>query len=189
MTSPTSLADTTALVTGRDESTLRAVADGLPDAEVHVADLADPIQIETLAEAAHVDVLVNDAGINHIGAAGAIDGPAFKDLLTVNVLAPLLLGGRIGVAMAARGGGAIVNVSSGVSREGTAMVAAYGGTKGAHRRHHPLAGRRARRRGRARQRRAPRPDDDRHAGPADRDPRSRRPAGRAVADRPPRRAR
>jgi NAD(P)-dependent dehydrogenase (short-subunit alcohol dehydrogenase family) len=49
----------------------------------------------------------------------------------VNVKAPFFLVARLAPAMAARGGGAVINLSSWMARTGTSVVPAYSASKGA----------------------------------------------------------
>jgi NAD(P)-dependent dehydrogenase (short-subunit alcohol dehydrogenase family) len=75
-----------------------------------------------VAELGSIDVLVNNAGIHldHAQLPFTIDAvPQWRAVLDVNVLGALICAAACRPAMAARGGGAIVNMSS---------MAAYGGS-------------------------------------------------------------
>jgi NAD(P)-dependent dehydrogenase (short-subunit alcohol dehydrogenase family) len=81
------------------------------------ADLADAEAVERLAAEAlepfdGLDILVNNAGITYPEMAADLTAAAWDATLAVNLRAPALLGARIGAAMAATGGGGIVNVAS-----------------------------------------------------------------------------
>jgi NAD(P)-dependent dehydrogenase (short-subunit alcohol dehydrogenase family) len=122
----------------RDKDALEAVAAQLThDPVVLPVDLALPEAPHELADAAthalgQVDVLVNNAGISgSIGPSGTLTAAAVDEVFAVNVRSALLLSGVLGAAMAQRGGGAIVTVSSAVSTTGTAWTAAYTATKAA----------------------------------------------------------
>ena len=94
------------------------------------ADLSDAKAVLRLAdEAAEVDVLVNNAGASTMGATTEMSLDAVHHLFDVNVIAPFMLTGRIAPRMGARGGGAIINVSSHAARHGLPILPAYGATK------------------------------------------------------------
>jgi NAD(P)-dependent dehydrogenase (short-subunit alcohol dehydrogenase family) len=96
------------------------------------ADLSQPDGIEHLAAAAgDVDVLVNNAGFSWFGATADLKPDTFDALFASNVRAPYFLVAAFAPAMAARGGGSIINISSMAGRIGLAAAAAYGATKGA----------------------------------------------------------
>ena len=59
-----------------------------------------------------LDVLVNNAGINRIGAFEDTSEATFREVMEVNLFGPLLLARAVLPAMRAQGGGWIVNVSS-----------------------------------------------------------------------------
>jgi meso-butanediol dehydrogenase/(S,S)-butanediol dehydrogenase/diacetyl reductase len=82
-----------------------------------VCDLADPVKVAQLADAAiarfgHVDVLVNNAAIQATGDLEACTPELFDLAYAVNVRAPYLLARALAPGMRAAGGGAIVNISS-----------------------------------------------------------------------------
>ncbi|WP_432545362.1 SDR family NAD(P)-dependent oxidoreductase [Kineococcus sp. SYSU DK004] len=84
---------------------------------VVTADLARAADVERLAEESlaafgGLDVLVSNAGISFPQMAVDVDADTWDLTMAVNVRAPALLGSRIGRAMAAAGGGSVVNVSS-----------------------------------------------------------------------------
>jgi NAD(P)-dependent dehydrogenase (short-subunit alcohol dehydrogenase family) len=96
------------------------------------ADLSDPGDELRLAEAAGaVDVLVNNAGIYRF--AGAADSTAemFDVHMAVNARAPLLLVGALVPGMAARGRGAVVNLSTLAASVPARGAAVYGASKAA----------------------------------------------------------
>ncbi len=99
-------------------------------------DLADPLSIEeafnaALAEAGYFDVLINNAGAGHFGAA------EFLPVKTITSQFQILVFGQIQLMqlalrhMQARGEGLIINVSSLASRLPVPFMAAYNSAKAA----------------------------------------------------------
>ncbi len=89
---------------------------------LHDCDLTDPARIAAvLAEvtAAHPDlqILINNAAVQHARPLldPASTPQALQDEVMVNLLAPALLAQALAPGMIARGGGAIVNISSGLA--------------------------------------------------------------------------
>lgn len=79
----------------------------------------------------HVDILVNNAGIFPFGPTHEATEKDFDAAYTVNVKAPFFLVAELAPQMAARGGGAIVNVTTMVAEFGQAQMALYGSSKAA----------------------------------------------------------
>jgi NAD(P)-dependent dehydrogenase (short-subunit alcohol dehydrogenase family) len=107
------------VLSGRDAGLLESLAASITQVRTAVrpADLADAAQVERLAADAldafdGLDILVNNAGITIPELAADLSVAAWDTTMAVNVRAPALLGARIGAAMAADGGGSIVNVAS-----------------------------------------------------------------------------
>ena len=78
-----------------------------------------------------IDVLVNNAGIFPPNATPDTDEAMLDRVWAVNVKAPFLLTGVVAPEMAARGGGAIINLGSWLARLGIPAASAYNATKGA----------------------------------------------------------
>jgi NAD(P)-dependent dehydrogenase (short-subunit alcohol dehydrogenase family) len=77
------------------------------------ADLSDPDDVRRLAaDAGEVDILVNNAGVYQFGSTTDVDDATFSLHIDTNLRAPFLLVKHLAPGMAARGGGAIVNVST-----------------------------------------------------------------------------
>jgi gluconate 5-dehydrogenase len=99
------------------------------------ADLADRAEVSRAAEEAAAshgepDILVNCAGINLRPPMAELT-PADWDLtMAVNLTAPFLLGQRFGPAMAARGWGRIINVTSQQAGRAFSNSGGYGASKG-----------------------------------------------------------
>jgi len=89
----------------------------------HVVDLADPAAIETLP--VEVDVLVNNAGIQHVAPLHEFPPEMFVLIQQVMVTAPFLLIRRSVPYMYARGWGRIVNISSAHGLRASAYKSAY----------------------------------------------------------------
>ena len=96
------------------------------------ADLADPAAVDALATAAgEVDVLVNNAGVFPFAPTHETSPEVLRETFQVNVHAPFALTAALAPAMAARGGGAVVNLSTMVASFGLPGLAAYGASKAA----------------------------------------------------------
>jgi NAD(P)-dependent dehydrogenase (short-subunit alcohol dehydrogenase family) len=124
------------IVSGRDEArgeeVVAAIFAGGGTAHFVQADLAQLDDVKGLAAAAiEVDVLVNNAGVFPFGATQEIGEEAFDLAFDVNVKAPFFLTAAIAPKMAARGGGAIINISTMVATIGLSGMAAYGASKAA----------------------------------------------------------
>lgn len=104
------------------------------DAEVLTADLTDPVDlriVERRLEAGRrpVDLLVNNAGFGSHGHLDSLDVDRETAMIELNVIAMTRLSHRAAEAMTARGGGAIVNVSSILSFQPGPNVATYAAGK------------------------------------------------------------
>jgi 3-hydroxybutyrate dehydrogenase len=92
---------------------LAASTAGLNGARVITADLAVPGQVERMArEAGPVDVLVNNAGLQHVNPIESFEVEKWDQLLAVMLTAPFLLTRALIPGMYERGWGRIVNVAS-----------------------------------------------------------------------------
>ncbi len=124
------------IVHGRDAErgaeTVAMIADAGGRARFIAADLSDSADITRLADdAGDIAVLVNNAGFSLFGPTAEIAAERFDALFASNVRAPFLLVAAVGPAMARRGAGSIVNVSSMAGRIGLDGAAAYGASKAA----------------------------------------------------------
>ena len=124
------------LVHGRNEARGAAVvgeiiADG-GHARFTAADLTDAAEIERLAaEAADVDVLVNNAGFSWFGPTADLAPATFDAMFAANVRSAYFLVAAIAPLMAKRGTGTIINLGSMAGQIGLAGGAAYSATKAA----------------------------------------------------------
>ncbi|MBX7081581.1 MAG: SDR family oxidoreductase [Nannocystaceae bacterium] len=123
------------IAAGRRREPLQALAEQAPGRIEPLAfDLDAPLQqpldaIDRLTDGAGVDVLVNNAGFGIAAATAEIDAGAVQRQFDTNVFAPLRLAQALWPAMAARGGGRIINVSSLGGRVVLPMYGAYNATK------------------------------------------------------------
>ncbi|MEU7527837.1 3-hydroxybutyrate dehydrogenase [Saccharothrix sp. NPDC042600] len=139
------LAGRTALVTGAGSGIGRACAAVLAaaGAKVHLVDRAESVRgvAEELGGTAHVvdlarddparelptevDVLVNNAGLQHVAPVHEFPPDRFELLQRIMVTAPFLLARHVLPHMYARGWGRVVNVSSVHGRRASAFKSAY----------------------------------------------------------------
>jgi NAD(P)-dependent dehydrogenase (short-subunit alcohol dehydrogenase family) len=124
------------IVHGRDRNraadTLQQIEALGANARFEPADLSDPTQVTALAEAAGaVDILVNNAGIFRFTHTADTDPATFDAHIAVNLRAPYLLVQALAPGMAARGHGAIINISSGAAATPGFGSGIYGATKAA----------------------------------------------------------
>jgi 2-deoxy-D-gluconate 3-dehydrogenase len=100
------------------------------------ADMSDEASVaalvpEVVARHGRIDGLINNAGIAPAGKFVDQDPQIWKDALTVNVLAPMLLAQAAGRQMIEQGGGRIVNVASTTGVRGKPHLVGYSTSKGA----------------------------------------------------------
>jgi NAD(P)-dependent dehydrogenase (short-subunit alcohol dehydrogenase family) len=126
------------LVHGRDTARGAAVVDEIiadgGHARFAAADLTDAADIERLAaeaEAADVNVLVNNAGFSWFGPTADLAPATFDAMFAANVRSAYFLVAAIAPLMAKRGTGAIINLGSMAGQIGLAGGAAYSATKAA----------------------------------------------------------
>lgn len=98
--------------------------DGTPERSRQLAD-------EVSAVLGRVDVLVNNAGIYPPGTTLTTDAATFDQIFDVNVKAPYFLTAALVPGMVERGGGAVVNLGSWITRLGVPSGSAYTASKAA----------------------------------------------------------
>jgi 3-oxoacyl-[acyl-carrier protein] reductase len=118
------------------DETVAAIAGAGGEAVAVHADVSDPQAIEEVAERARqafggTDILVNNAGVYPLGPWHETDVAVWDDLFATNVRGYYLLARAVRPQMLARGGGAIVNVSSVTFWTGMGLLSAYIASKGA----------------------------------------------------------
>ena len=96
-----------------DRKPLVQLTDGLDGARAIAADLSDPTQVQRLAvDTGPVDILINNAGLQHVSPIEAFEVEKWDHLLAVMLTAPFLLIRSLIPAMYERGWGRIINIAS-----------------------------------------------------------------------------
>ncbi|WP_328457232.1 MULTISPECIES: SDR family NAD(P)-dependent oxidoreductase [unclassified Amycolatopsis] len=96
------------------------------------ADLTDPDEVVALAaEAGDVDILINNAGSYTFTSTPDTTADSFDRQFALNTRAPFLLVGALAPAMAERGHGTIVNITSTAATSPAPIGGAYGASKAA----------------------------------------------------------
>ena len=127
----------TVVAVDRDAQRLRRSA-GRPDGRLVAmsADVTDADQVRALAEAAEqrvgpIDLLVNAAGVLHLGRAVALADSAWLDTFAVNATGVFLMSRTVAARMVPRGRGAIVTVGSNAGATPRVGMGAYAASKAA----------------------------------------------------------
>lgn len=122
---------TVALV-ARNAGELEILAKEL-DGQAYPTDLGEPAAVEALVDRVEadgpVDILINNAGIDRVGRFPEASAQEVRDLLQVNLAAPMELCRQLMPRMVARGRGHIVNVSSFGAISTGPGVTLYGASK------------------------------------------------------------
>jgi gluconate 5-dehydrogenase len=125
------------VLAGRTRATLDEAAAAISDAAlVQVADVAHDADVLALRDAAlarfgHIDVLVNNAGINPIWR--TIEKTSLAEwqvIIDVNLTGTFLCCKHIGGALATRGSGSVINISSVAGHVGLERSVPYCASKG-----------------------------------------------------------
>jgi NADP-dependent 3-hydroxy acid dehydrogenase YdfG len=103
-----------------------SVTTDVTDAE----DVASLVQ-RTLDRHGRIDGLVNNAGASLAGRVADVDVDDFRNILDLNVVAPVAMIHAVVPEMRKAGGGAIVNVSSGTTRRVAVGLSPYASSKAA----------------------------------------------------------
>jgi NAD(P)-dependent dehydrogenase (short-subunit alcohol dehydrogenase family) len=91
----------------------------------------DLVQWATEAGDGHVDILINNAGVALLGPSSAATEAEFDETFALNVKVPFFLVASLAPAMAERGWGSVVNVSTMVASFGQGGMAMYGASRAA----------------------------------------------------------
>jgi 3-hydroxybutyrate dehydrogenase len=113
----------TVLAVDRDPEGVKAIADAVSGVEAIVCDLSDLDAVDALP--AGVDVLVNNAGLQHVAPLPEFDPDRFSLILRVMLEAPFRLVRRILPHMYGRGWGRVINISSAHGLRASPFKAAY----------------------------------------------------------------
>src|ERR1700722_13011021 len=139
MASALALAGAQVVIVARDLTRLSATCRSLRDAGCAAAwvsaDLSDRAEVRRGASAAasafgEPDILVNCAGVNLRPPLPSLSEEHWDLMVAVNLTAPFLLGQRFGPAMAAKGWGRIINVTSQQAQRAFGNSGGYGASKG-----------------------------------------------------------
>lgn len=118
---PISLKVRTAFITGASRGIGAAICEGFQASGATLVtptraecDLASPASVAAYLEglATPIDILVNCAGINRLGALEELGPGDFEEVLQINLKAPLALAQALTPGMKDRGWGRILNISS-----------------------------------------------------------------------------
>jgi NAD(P)-dependent dehydrogenase (short-subunit alcohol dehydrogenase family) len=114
----------------RGAKTVRDIENAGGKARFVTADLNNIEDVRRLAaESGPVDILINNAGVYEFGSTVETDAATFDEHVNVNLRAPYMLVQQLVPAMAARGRGAVVNVSTLAASVATRGAGIYGATK------------------------------------------------------------
>ena len=114
----------------RGAETVRTIENGGGKARFVAADLSKPDDVRHLAaEAGPVDILINNAGIYKFGATADTDDAFFDEHVNLNLRAPYILVQKLVPAMAERGKGVVVNLSTIAAGVPARQGGIYGATK------------------------------------------------------------
>ncbi len=91
----------------------------------------DLVEWATEAGDGHVDILINNAGVASLGPTDTATEAEFDQTFALNVKVPFFLVASLAPAMAERGWGSIVNISTMVASFGQAGMALYGASRAA----------------------------------------------------------
>jgi NAD(P)-dependent dehydrogenase (short-subunit alcohol dehydrogenase family) len=121
----------------RGETAIAQIRAAGGKADFIASDLRDAASARAVAKKAvelgggHVDILINNAGVFPFGPTDQTTEESFDDVYALNVKAPFFLVAELAPAMAQRGKGAIVNVSTMVADYGAVGLSLYGSSKAA----------------------------------------------------------
>jgi 3-hydroxybutyrate dehydrogenase len=107
----------------RDEAGIKELARAVPGTEPLVCDLSDLDAVDALPSA--VDVLVNNAGLQHVAPVQDFDPERFSLIVRVMLEAPFRLARRVLPHMYDRGWGRLVHVSSAHGHRASPFKSAY----------------------------------------------------------------
>lgn len=121
------------VLVSRSESNLSRVASEI-GGSYHLADLTDPQVVDSLVDEiakvhGPIDVFVNNAGVETIGALVNVEAQALRNAIRLNLEASFMLSRHVTRHMLRRGKGHLVNMSSLLATIAVPGLASYCGTK------------------------------------------------------------
>ena len=124
------------VLNGRDPAKLAAAAKTLPGARMLVFDVTDAAAVRTAiddfeARIGAIDILINNAGIQHRAPLEDFPAEAFERLMRTNVHSVFHVGQAVARHMIARRAGKIINIASVQTALARPGIAPYTATKGA----------------------------------------------------------
>ena len=124
------------VLNGRDPARLAAALEQVPGAGTLLVDVTDHDAVRAAidgyeAEEGAIDIVVNNAGMQHRAPLEAFPADAFERLLRTNVSSVFNVGQACARHMIARGRGKIINIASVNAAVARASIAPYTATKGA----------------------------------------------------------
>jgi gluconate 5-dehydrogenase len=134
------LAGASVVVNGRDAEKLSDSADYLRAQGIDVDEMAFDVTDHAAAakevdayekDAGPIDILINNAGMQHRGPLEEFEADAFERLLRTNISSVFNVGQAVAKHMIARGAGKIINIASVQSALARPGIAPYTATKGA----------------------------------------------------------
>jgi short-subunit dehydrogenase len=122
------------VLAARSKEKLEDISRELPDSEVIITDLRNPLEIKKMVEKTmdkygRIDILINNVGQGMYGLLEDMDLEDYKKIMELNVYGPLLAMQEVIPIMKRQGGGMIVNVSSGVTKMYLPQMSAYSSSK------------------------------------------------------------
>ncbi|MHA6689088.1 glucose 1-dehydrogenase [Devosia sp. A449] len=120
---------------GKLEHAVELIQRGGGQAGAAVCDLLDPVALDELVrgtEEQHgaIDILINNAGIQHRQAALEVEDADWARVLDTNLTVPFRLARQVGRGMVSRGHGKIINTLSVLSSLGRPSIVPYTAAKG-----------------------------------------------------------
>jgi 3-hydroxybutyrate dehydrogenase len=113
----------TVLAVDRDEAGIKALAAEVPGVRAVACDLSDLDAVDALP--AEVDLLVNNAGLQHVAPITEFDPDRFSLILRIMLEAPFRLARRTLPHMYERGWGRVINISSAHGLRASPFKSAY----------------------------------------------------------------
>ena len=118
----------------RLDALVKRIAERGGQALALVVDVATEAQVREMVQRTHatwgrIDILVNDAGVAHLGLIDGANTADWREMVNVNLLGVMYATHAVLPLMKAQGSGQIVNVSSIAGRTASAGSAVYNATK------------------------------------------------------------